>query len=83
LSGSDLSWRQRQVSSRPGRVAGIKQQGFFQLTNDDVTKYIMEQVKEMKSNSSTTVVCSENPIVEISSWLARMHIIRPKYYSVN
>ena len=43
----------------------------------------MGQVKEMKSNSSTTVVCSENPIVEISSWLARMHIIRPKYYSVN
>jgi len=49
----------------------------------DVTKYIMEQVKEMKSNSSTTVVCSENPIAEISSWLSCMHTLRPKCYSVN
>jgi ABC-type uncharacterized transport system ATPase subunit len=39
----------------------------------DVTKYIMEQVKEMKSNSSTTVGCSKNLIAEISSWSSCMH----------
>jgi hypothetical protein len=49
----------------------------------DVTKYIMGQVKEMKRNSSTTVVCSENPIAEVSLWLARMHTLCPNYYSVN
>ena len=49
----------------------------------DVTKYIMEQVKEMKRNSSTTVVCSKTPIAEVSSWSARMHTLGPNYYSVN
>ena len=34
----------------------------------DVTKYIMKQVKEMKTKSSTTVVCCKNAMAVISSW---------------
>jgi len=34
----------------------------------DVTKYIMKQVKEMKTKSSTMVVCCENAMAEVSSW---------------
>ena len=46
----------------------------------DVTKYIMKQVKEMKTKSSTMVVCCENAMVEVSSWSSYMHVLRPTYY---
>ena len=49
----------------------------------DVTKYIMKQVKEMKTKSSTTVVCCENAMAEVSSWSSYMHALRPTYYWVN
>ncbi len=66
------------------KVSEVRQVARDRITwKRDVTKYIMEQVKEMKSNSSTTVVCSKNPIAEISLWLSRMHTLHPKYYSVN
>ena len=66
------------------KVSEVRQVARDRITwKRDVTKYIMEQVKEMKSNSSTTVVCSKNPIAEISLWSSRMHTLRPKYYSVN
>ena len=46
----------------------------------DVTKYIMKQVKEMKTKSSTMVVCCKNAMVEVSSWSSYMHVLRPTYY---
>ena len=66
------------------KVPEVRQVARDRITRKrDVTKYIMEQVKEMKSNSSTTEVCSVNPIAEISSWSSHMHTLRPTYYSVN
>ena len=50
------------------------------VRKQDVTKYIMKQVKEIKTKSSKMVVCCENAMAEVSSWSSYMHVLRPPYY---
>jgi hypothetical protein len=46
----------------------------------DVTKYIMKQVMDMKSKTNTMVVCSKSQSAEVLLWSCYLHELQPNYY---